>query len=182
MAPSERERSVALVAHPAQGCAVVQSIEVRLARATAATLLLSYRAEGDWEQVRLEAPGTPRRAEALWRHTCFEVFLAPDSGTSYRELNFAPSLAWASYHFTAYRSGMALDLDEPAPAVTVERRERCLILNATVRLGALEQHPTLRLALAAVIEPVAGGLCYWALRHAPGAPDFHHPDGFAVQV
>jgi hypothetical protein len=182
MVPSDRERSIELAAHPAHGCTTVQRIEVRLVRAAPGVLSLSYRAEADWEQVRLDAPGAPRRGDALWRHTCFEVFLAPPSGTSYQEFNFAPSLAWASYHFAAYRSGMSLDLDEPAPALTVERRERHLILNATVRLGALEQYPALRLALAAVIEPMVGGLCYWALRHAPGAPDFHHPDGFAVQL
>lgn len=182
MVSSDRQRSVALAAHPTHGCATVQSIEVRLTRATPGVLSLSYRAEADWEQVRLDAPGAPRRADALWHHTCFEVFLAPLSGTSYQEFNFAPSLAWASYHFAAYRSGMSLDLDEPPPALTIERRERRLILNASVRLGALEQHPALRLALAAVIESVSGGLCYWALRHAPGAPDFHHPDGFALQV
>ncbi len=41
---------------------------------------------------------------------------------------------------------------------------------------------SLELALSAVIEQRDGGLSYWALRHAPGQPDFHHPDGFALTL
>jgi hypothetical protein len=40
----------------------------------------------------------------------------------------------------------------------------------------------LRIALAAVIEDEKGRFSYWGLRHAPGKPDFHHPDGFALEV
>ena len=40
----------------------------------------------------------------------------------------------------------------------------------------------LRLALAAVVEEDDGRLSYWALQHAPGNPDFHHPEGFALEL
>jgi hypothetical protein len=40
----------------------------------------------------------------------------------------------------------------------------------------------LRVALAAVIENDTGELSYWALQHAPGKPDFHHPDGFTLEL
>jgi hypothetical protein len=36
--------------------------------------------------------------------------------------------------------------------------------------------------LAAVIEDENGGLSYWALRHPPGKPDFHHPNAFAMTI
>ena len=39
-----------------------------------------------------------------------------------------------------------------------------------------------KLALAAVIEEVDGTKSYWALRHPPGKPDFHHPDCFALTL
>ena len=39
-----------------------------------------------------------------------------------------------------------------------------------------------RLALAAVVEETSGALSYWALRHPPGAPDFHHADGFVLAL
>jgi hypothetical protein len=40
----------------------------------------------------------------------------------------------------------------------------------------------LRLGLSAVIEDIDGRLSYWALKHPPGKPDFHHPDSFALDV
>jgi hypothetical protein len=33
-----------------------------------------------------------------------------------------------------------------------------------------------------VIEEKSGLLSYWALKHPPGKPDFHHPDAFALEV
>ena len=36
--------------------------------------------------------------------------------------------------------------------------------------------------LSAVIEDPNGVLSYWALRHPPGKPDFHHPDTFALEI
>jgi hypothetical protein len=29
---------------------------------------------------------------------------------------------------------------------------------------------------------LSGALSYWALRHPPGKPDFHHPAGFALEL
>jgi hypothetical protein len=31
-----------------------------------------------------------------------------------------------------------------------------------------------------VVEDEAGAFAYWALKHPPGKPDFHHPDAFAL--
>jgi hypothetical protein len=36
--------------------------------------------------------------------------------------------------------------------------------------------------LSAVIEEVDGSKSYWALRHPPGQPDFHHRDCFALRL
>ena len=60
-----------------------------------------------------------------------------------------------------------------------------LELQSSVRLGHLadlRDARHLRIALAAVIEDEHGRLSYWGLRHPPGKPDFHHPNGFALQV
>jgi hypothetical protein len=45
------------------------------------------------------------------------------------------------------------------------------------------QHDTAWLAgLCAVIEEADGTISYWALAHPPGAPDFHHPDCFVLEL
>ena len=55
-------------------------------------------------------------------------------------------------------------------------------------LRATLEHPGLwrgvhcHAALSAVIEEADGTKSYWALAHAPGKPDFHHADGFALEM
>lgn len=136
-------------------------------------------------RVRVPPPGTGERADALWKHTCFEAFVAPAGARGYYEFNFSPSLAWAVYRFSGYREGMApaevdRDLD-----ISVRRGDDGLELKSAVCLGnvaELREARHLRIALAAVIEDEEGRLSYWGLRHAPGKPDFHHPNGFELEL
>jgi hypothetical protein len=77
-------------------------------------------------------------------------------------------------------------LDLPAsPATSWRRAATSLALDVTV--PAVDILPgadvsRLRLAFGAVIEEQSGTISYWALRHPQGEPDFHHPDGFAIEV
>lgn len=126
------------------------------------------------------------RADELWRHTCFEVFVVARGSGEYREFNFSPSGEWAAYAFTAYRAGMTVLALPRGP----ERRWQCaadrLELTATLPAEALPaDEGGLRLALSAVIEEQSGTISYWALKHAArhpaGQPDFHHPESFALE-
>jgi hypothetical protein len=107
------------------------------------------------------------------------------AGTAgYYELNFAPSRRWAIYRFDAYRDGMSPADVTAAPEISVRRFDDRLELDARVRLydlAALCGARNLRLALSAVVEEQEGTLSYWALKHAPGKPDFHHPDSFVLE-
>ncbi len=49
-------------------------------------------------------------------------------------------------------------------------------------LGLAREGQGLKLALSAVVEDDSGTLSYWALKHAPGKPDFHHSDGFVLEL
>jgi len=72
-----------------------------------------------------------------------------------------------------------------APGIVVHRTDEQLDLAAQAALPQLSpQHrtATLRLGLSAVLEAHDGTRSYWALRHPPGQPDFHHPDAFAVTL
>ena len=99
---------------------------------------------------------------------------------AYREFNFSPSGAWQAYGFHAYRQGGEL---EDATAPRIERAtEAELDLRVFLPARNLPSGPRLRLGLSAVIEAVDGSLSYWALRHPPGRPDFHHSDCFALEL
>jgi hypothetical protein len=123
--------------------------------------------------------------DRLWQHTCFEVFISVEGHSAYHEFNCAPSGEWAAYAFRRYREGAPLADDELAPSIIVRSAGDGLALDAIVRLDRLpttEPHAPLQLALSAVVEEKDGALSYWALKHPPGKPDFHHPDAFALEL
>ena len=68
---------------------------------------LNYVASGRIADLLMPAPATPKRADKLWEHTVFEVFLRRPGDAGYIEFNFAPSGAWAAYRFTSQRRGMS---------------------------------------------------------------------------
>ena len=87
-------------------------------------------------------------------------------------------MGWACYQFDDYRS--LLRADDLAPWMMEVDRE---VGRYTLRVEpGICPDTGSKLALAAVIEEVDGTKSYWALRHPPGKPDFHHPDCFALTL
>ena len=171
--------------HPDGGRGPVIRIEVEMLRPRAHQLQLTYEVAAEIGALRIPDAATPARADGLWRRTCFEAFLRTGDGEGYCEFNFSPSGQWAAYGFDGYRAGMSV-LDMPAaPSIVVSQTQAGLSLQARLDLAALPGLPAKRpwrLGVSAVIEDSGGTIAYWALAHAPGKPDFHHPDGFACEV
>jgi hypothetical protein len=174
-----------LIAHPSTPNEAVRSLGVRLRAEKPDLLVFRYLLDADVSRIRVPPCGAGARADALWKHTCFEAFVAPADAPGYHEFNFSPSLDWAVYRFSAYREGVSCAEIDQAPKICVHRGDHGLVLQSAVRLGSLadlRDAPHLRIALAAVIEDENGRLSYWGLRHPPGKPDFHHPYGFALEI
>lgn len=186
MTQSSNVQRVQLTCHPsAQSSDAVRSVEVRIHRDHGTAFSLVYCLAADLSRLRIPDQREPRRTDELWKHTCFEAFIATAGAPGYCELNFSPSTEWAAYRFTAYRNGMTpLEVEYPRP-VRVRSGSHGLEVHVGVRLAAAEpsddgdRH---RIALSAVIEEVDGRISYWALRHPAGKPDFHHPDAFALEL
>lgn len=154
-------------------------------RSVAGELAFVFRLEGDLARVRVPSPRAPRIARELWRHTCFEAFVAVDGLPAYHEFNFAPSGEWEAHSFRDYRDGGPLADERLAPRIAVRTEDGRLELDALVplhRLSAAHASAPLRLGLAAVVEASDGTLSYWALRHPREKPDFHHADAFALRL
>jgi hypothetical protein len=174
-----------LVAHPETRRDAVSGIAVEARLATATTLVCNYSLHGEIARLRVTDGHAGHRADGLWEHTCFEVFVGAQGERGYYEFNFSPTLAWAAYEFSDYRAGMAQATVSHAPGLHVHRAADRLELSATLHLRgltALSSAAALRIALAAVIEDQRGGLSYWALEHPPGRPDFHHPENFTIEL
>jgi len=172
-----------LTRYAAASSDVVHGIDIRVHRVPK-SLTFQYVLRADMRRVRVPFSEASVRTDGLWRHTCFEAFIA-SADAGYYELNFSPSAQWAIYSFQGYRERMSpVDVMAP-PDLAVRHFDDRLEVDATVRtddLVALREAHTLKLAVTAVIEDDSGTLSYWALKHAPGKPDFHHTDGFVLEL
>jgi hypothetical protein len=178
-------KNAMLTCHSETNSQAVQEIEVGAGWTQDNALIFTYALKAVLTRLRIPPPRPPRRADRLWRHTCFEAFVSVKGKTDYHEFNFAPSGEWAAYSFQRYRDGTLLEDDKLVPNITLRNEADRLDLDATIRLDRLPtipQHAWLHIALCAVIEDQSGKLSYWALRHPPGNPDFHHPDCFTLEL
>jgi hypothetical protein len=176
--------AAALTCHPESRNETVQTIQARVHWRKEGVLTLNYTVRGNLGSLAIPPPRPPHRADHLWKHTCFELFVAPKDRREYYEFNFSPSGEWAMYAFAGYRKSEPFH-EERAPEIVIRQDASSLELNAVVRLQSLpklDRQSRLRLGLSAVIEENDGMLSYWGLNHASGKPDFHHPDRFALEI
>lgn len=165
-----------LIPHPQVPAPAIQ-IEAR-AVAAGRQFDVVFAMTGDIADITLPPPSRLGRTNGLWQHTCFEIFLAAESG--YLEFNLSPSGQWAAYRFSGYREGMS-DVDVPGPRIAVLRSDLTFQLTASIVLPRGDA--SRRLGISAVVEQRDGTKSYWALRHPPkDKPDFHHPDCFAIEL
>jgi len=179
MSSSTASRTVRLTPYAPIADGSVQSLEVQV-ESSAGALNLRYSLSADLSRLKTPALKPMRRADELWKHTCFEAFLRAATGTGYCEVNVAPSTEWAMYSFDDYRQGMKPTNVPQPPVIAVDRSAHGLIVDVRLNLKVLP--PSRALALTAVLEHEGGSLSYWSLQHPAAKPDFHHPDGFVLQI
>ena len=130
-------------------------------------LAVSFILDADLRRLRIPPRRPARFADGLWRHTCFEVFISRKGSRAYREYNFSPSGEWAAYAFSSYRKRADASVARPG---------------WNGRVATIQARGPVKIGVSAVIEEKSGAFSYWALRHPPGKPDFHHRRGFAMEL
>jgi hypothetical protein len=173
-----------LIRHPDFPCAAVTAIDIEIERPPN-SLTLRYIVSGRIADLRTPRMAFPKRTDELWHHTCFEAFICPVPGTAYLEFNLAPSTQWAAYRFSGYRAGMADVKEFTLSQIDVQSDASSYELQVSLDLTPIADFPidaVWRLALSTVIEETSGAISFWALRHPPGKPDFHHSDCFALEL
>lgn len=176
-----------LLCHPSTPQDAVATITVEVDSPTADLLVLYYRVAGDIDRLQLPPQAPSKWQDLLWKHTCFEAFIALPDGEAYFEFNFSPSSQWAAYRFEGYRRDVTSLQPALPPRVICRRRKGELDADIDIHLGVFPELTgdalkgrEARLAVSAVMENDQGQISYWALAHPPGKPDFHHRDGFAL--
>ena len=173
---------------------MVRSIEAHAARGVDGALELAWCLRGDMARLLIPEPRGQQRidpadcTDGLWEHTCFEAFVAIAGDAAYREFNFSPSEQWASYAFSDTRQRDQALIRFSAPQISARLFAGRLEIEATIAAADLPPTAagaTLQIAIAAVVEAadtIDGCHSYWALRHPAALPDFHHRDGFALEL
>ncbi len=170
--------------HPDSVCDALRAVQVDVAREPGNVLRLDYVASGRIADLLVPAEAPPQRADRLWEHTVFEVFVRRPGEEGYVEFNFAPSGAWAAYRFTSQRRGMSNLTEFDAMPMTLDLGMSSLSLGVTLRLGMLPDFADggpWSVGISTIIEEGNGRKSYWALAHPQGKADFHHPDSFALE-
>jgi hypothetical protein len=178
------EHLLDLTCHPSTRTEIARAVQV-LVRRKACELQMTFRLDGDLPRIRIPSAGAPRIGTELWRHTCFEAFIAVEGQSAYHEFNFAPSGEWCVYALSSYRNGGPVADQKLRPHIAMRSTGSRLDLDTIVRLNSLSViHPRagLRIGLSAVIEASDGTFSYWALRHSADKPDFHNADGFVLRL
>ena len=169
-----------LTGHRANPPLRVTGVEARVIGFDDAWLRVRWRVDG--AQALVVPPFAGRgRADELWRTTCFELFLKPEGGEGYVELNLSPSERWAAYDFSGYRDGMA---DRPAsrePDCSIRLGSSFAIFDAAIPRDVLPALPAAG-TFTAVIEEEGGTISYWAITHPEAKPDFHDPACFVAML
>lgn len=171
--------------HPDSRCDALRAVQVDIVRRPGGELRLDYVASGRIPDLIIPAPALPKRADKLWEHTVFEVFVCRPGEEGYVEFNFAPSGAWAAYRFTSQRRGMSNLAEFEAMPMMVDTGLSSVLLGVTVPLGRLSDFvgdEPWRVGVSTIIEETNGRKSYWALAHPQGKADFHHPDSFAIEL
>jgi len=168
-----------LISHPDFPPKRIDGVGVQVSSDPEGAIRLEYRVSGAGA-LALPPMTTPGRADGLWKTTCFELFCTKPGLTGYYEFNFSPSFEWAAYAFEGYRAGMK-NLPADDPGITISPAGGFFFLAAEPSPVELVRDAA-KFSLTAVIEEKDGTKSYWALRHPPGKPDFHHPDCFALEL
>ncbi len=173
-----------LLPHPDTPEPAVRWLSVAVER-DAERLNLRFMGEGDLDRVAWPEYADPEFTDGLWQHTCFEVFVRSGHGEGYIEGNFSPSSQYAFYAFSGYREGMTALRHAADPFEGLEFVDDQFIMFVTLDMASIA--PDIAAAdwsigLSAVIENTDGQKSYFALAHPGGAPDFHHPACFALEL
>jgi hypothetical protein len=174
---------LSLKRHPDSRCDAVTAIDVEIARRRG-VLQFHYIVTGDIGSIVIPELLDTARADKLWQHTVFEAFIRTGPET-YVEFNFSPSGQWAAYRFARYRGGVTNIAETAEPGIGSRQTDNRFDLAATLdlsRLPDLAIDQPWKMAITTVIEESGGNLSYWSLAHGPGKPDFHHSDGFVLDL
>lgn len=125
----------------------------------------------------------PERRDNLWEATCVECFIKLENSERYYEFNLSPNGCWNLYRFDGYRKGMITEYRLKAIATKFYIEDDHMVIRTSFSLdGLVAPEEMVRVGVSCVLLHPDTTKSYWALSHAAGQPDFHHPESFLLRL
>ncbi len=148
------------------------------------SLVVTYNLLGNMAKIMIpEESSKPERKKGLWEETCFELFIAAQCSSQYREINISPIGNWNIFRFSDYRQGMEEDSAYSSLPAIISTQKDSLTLSLRIDLSRMVcEGQSINVAISAVVKSVGGDNSYYALKHTGHRADFHKRENFVVEL
>ncbi len=117
-----------------------------------------------------------KRANELWKATCFELFLANSTKEAYYELNFSSSLAWNFYYLSGYRAEVKELQNISNPKIEVYKSDNKFKIVLEMEVENLKEFDSYN--VACIVLNKKNERIFWSVHHHLNRPDFHNKNNF----
>jgi hypothetical protein len=138
---------------------------------------LSFVLRGDIGSYIFPKAQKMRRADELWKATCFELMLANDD-EAYYELNFSPSLAWNFYILDSYRGEPKEIAFKEEPHISFSHKNDEFHIVFELESKAINFEKFKYYNLATILLTKEKERTFWTINHFKTQPDFHDKKSF----
>ena len=138
---------------------------------------LSFVVKGALDEYIFPSKSIPKKANELWKSTCFELFLGNEKEETYYELNFSSSLAWNFYYLSTYRGEVEeLTLLNSPKVERFEAKDEFKIL---FELSVENVEDFELYNVACILLNKEHKRTFWTIKHLNSQPDFHDKASFS---
>ena len=117
-----------------------------------------------------------KRANELWKATCFELFLANSKKEVYYELNFSSSLAWNFYYLESYRADVVEVTNVFSPQIEVHTTNNSFKTSIELEFENIEEFDLCN--VACIVLNKNKERTFWSMKHQNSVADFHDRENF----
>ena len=135
-------------------------------------LTLTFTVKGSLENYIFPKEQLIKRANELWKASCFELFLENSKSEGYYELNFSASLAWNFYYLEYYRA--KVQEVELTTEPTIQIRENKNSYGIELILEGYDFEIFDSCNLTAILLTEKDKRTFWSIQPMEDIPDFHN--------
>ena len=139
---------------------------------------LHFKISGAVKKYQIPLKENLKRANNLWKATCFELFLANSKTQSYYEINISPTLHWNIYRLETYRAEPKELISSSKPIIEIKEDEKSYEIDFELECKELDLVEFDQYNLAVILLNKQNEREFWAVNPVGERPDFHDRGGF----